>query len=66
MGDIEIINLTMLLPIFLILLTISFILALRSMKDFEMPKEVKALLRFRNIRGTILFFKGKKIKHYRS
>jgi len=51
--------------IFLLILALSFILAFRSMKDFDIPKEIKHLLMSRKIKGTILFLKGK-VKHYSS
>ncbi len=48
---------------FLIIFFISLILAIRSMKDFNIPKEIKYLLDSKKIKGTIIFFK-EKIKHY--
>jgi len=51
------------LLVFLVILIISFILALRSMKDFDMPNEIKKLLQNQKIRGTIIFLKDK-IVHY--
>jgi len=47
------------LLVFLVILIISFILALRSMKDFDMPNEIKKLLQNQKIRGTIIFLKDK-------
>jgi len=52
--------------IFVIIFFISFILALRSMDDFQVPKEIRRILDSKRIKGTILFFKGKKTKHYSS
>jgi len=51
------------LLVFLVNLIIYFILALRSMKDFDMPNEIKKLLQNQKIRGTIIFLKDK-IVHY--
>lgn len=50
--------------VFILLLFVSFVLALRSMRDFEASDEVKRYVA-RKKRGTILFVKGK-IKHYSS
>ncbi|MBI5127013.1 hypothetical protein HZA76_00980 [Candidatus Roizmanbacteria bacterium] len=44
---------------------LALILAVRSMKDFGIPKEIRELLISRKIKGTIVFLKGK-IKHYSS
>jgi len=51
--------------ILILILILSFILALRSMKDFELPKEVRRLLKINRIKGTIVFLK-EKIKHYKT
>ncbi len=48
-----------------LLFVVSFILGLRSMQDFEMPQEVKKLLKFKKIQGTIMFLK-EKVTHYKS
>lgn len=53
----------MILIVFILILLFSLALALRSMHDFELPNEVKKLLRFKKVQGTIMFFKDK-IKHY--
>lgn len=50
---------------FIIILVSSFVLAARSMTDFEIPKEIKYLLDSKRIKGSIIFFKGK-AKHYSS
>lgn len=50
--------------IFVIILILSFLLALRSMKDFQIPQEIKHFLLTKKIKGTIIFFKNK-IVHYR-
>lgn len=47
------------------LLLISVILAVRSMKDFEIPKEINRMISSRNLKGTIVFFKNKPT-HYSS
>ena len=39
-------------------------MALWSMRDFEMPKEVRKLMKFKKVAGTILFLSGK-ITHYK-
>lgn len=49
--------------IFLILFLVSFALALRSMKDFDVPQEIRGVLRNRKVRGTILFLKNKVVHH---
>lgn len=51
--------------IFIVLLAASFVLAVRSMRDFRFPRELERMIRERKIRGSIIFFK-KKIKHYRA
>lgn len=43
---------------------LSLTLAIRSMKDFEVPREVSRIIRSRK-RGSIVFFKDK-IRHYSS
>jgi len=55
----------MLFVILIIILVLSFILALGSMKDFTVPKEVRQLFKINKVSGTIMFFK-EKIKHYSS
>lgn len=44
---------------------LSFILALRSMKDLNAPQEVKGLMKKNKVKGSIMFFKDN-IKHYSS
>lgn len=44
---------------------VSFILAIRSMKDFYTPKEIHRLISMKKVRGSIVFFKDK-INHYSS
>lgn len=51
--------------ILVILIILSFMLALYSMKDFQLPKEISRLIDSRRIRGTILFFKDR-VEHYSS
>lgn len=51
--------------IFILLFVIAFILALRSMKDLNVPDEIKKMLRIRKLKGTIVFLKDK-ITHYSS
>ena len=49
----------------IVFLFFSFVLALRSMRDFDVPEQLKHLLKTKNIRGTIVFFKDK-IEHHSS
>lgn len=49
---------------FILIFIFSFILALRSMKDFQVPKEIEKFLTIRRIKGSIIFFKNKP-KHYK-
>ena len=49
---------------FLVILAISFFLALESMKDFDSANEVRGYIR-RKKKGTIVFLKDK-VKHYSS
>jgi hypothetical protein len=50
---------------FIIILILSFILALRSMKDFNIPAEINRLVQGKKVRGKIIFFKNK-VVHYRT
>lgn len=50
---------------FFIIFVISLILAIRSMKDFDVPEAIKKFVLRHRARGTILFMK-KKIVHYSS
>lgn len=49
----------------IVILILSIILTFRSMRDFNIPAEVRKLLKIRKIKGTIVFLKDK-IKHYSS
>ncbi|MEK7079141.1 MAG: hypothetical protein AAB929_03655 [Patescibacteria group bacterium] len=51
--------------IIIIILAVSLILALFSMKDLGIPKEIARLIAIRKHRGSIVFFKDK-VKHYSS
>jgi len=51
------------LSIFIVIFVISLVLAFRSMKDFEIPKEIRKLINLKNKKGSIVFFKNK-VKHY--
>ncbi len=51
--------------ILILILVVSLLLALRSMKDTHVPKELHELIAKRKVRGKIVFFKGK-VKHYSS
>lgn len=48
----------------ILILVLSFIFALRSMKDFNVPSEINNLIQGKKVRGKIVFFKNK-IVHYR-
>ncbi|MFA6081528.1 MAG: hypothetical protein WC741_03925 [Patescibacteria group bacterium] len=50
---------------FAIIFVIAFILALRSMKDFNIPSEINRLVQGKKVRGKIIFFKNK-VVHYRT
>jgi len=50
---------------FLAILILSIILALRSMKDFNVPAEINRLVQGKKMRGKIIFFKNK-VVHYRT
>ncbi|NTU46392.1 hypothetical protein HGA88_02090 [Candidatus Roizmanbacteria bacterium] len=52
--------------ILLFIFILSFVLAVRSMKDFELPKDIQSLLSAKKVRGTIVFLKGKEPRHYSS
>ena len=49
--------------VFFAIFLISFILALWSMSDFNLPKEIFRLIDQKRIKGTIIFLKNK-IIHY--
>lgn len=50
----------------LFILIVSFILAFRSMKDFDLPQEViKLMNKNKAVKGTIIFLRGR-IVHYSS
>ncbi len=46
-----------------IILAISFILALRSMKDLKFGEELEKIFQRKKIKGTIVFFEDK-VTHY--
>jgi hypothetical protein len=50
---------------FFLIIIVSFFLTLRSMSDFEIPKELKNIFPNKKWLGTIVFF-GKEVKHYSS
>ncbi|MDH7476271.1 MAG: hypothetical protein QHH09_02245 [Microgenomates group bacterium] len=51
---------------FFIIFIISFLVTLKSMNDFQLPKEISSIInKNKTIKGTILFFKNK-IMHYSS
>ncbi len=56
----------MFIAVFGVILVISFVWALVSMKDMGVPEEIAKLINVRRIKGTIVFFKDKKVKHYSS
>lgn len=49
----------------ILILALSFILAVSSMKDFNVPNEIKRLVQGKKIGGKIIFFKNK-VVHYRA
>jgi len=49
--------------IFIIILVLAFIVALTSMKDFNVPYEINRLIQGKKVKGKIIFFKNK-IIHY--
>ncbi len=50
---------------FFVILIVSFLLALRSMRDFDVPVEIRKQLSLRRIRGRFVFFRDA-IHHYSS
>lgn len=48
---------------FLLILVLSFILALSSMKDFNVPAEINRLVQGKKVRGKIVFFKNKVVNY---
>lgn len=50
---------------FVILIVLSILLALRSMSDFHIPKELQKLLKTKNIKGTFIFLKDT-VEHHSS
>ena len=52
------------LLVFIAILILSFILAIRSMNDLNVPKEVSRIVTRRKVRGTIVVFKNK-VKHFK-
>ena len=51
--------------VIIILFIISFVFALRSMKDLAFSKELEEVLKKNSMKGVIVFFKDK-IVHYSS
>lgn len=54
------------ISIIAILFIVSLILAVRSMKDLHIPQEIQRIINDKKYKGKIVFFKGKKTKHYSS
>ena len=50
---------------FIIIFIVAFVLALRSMKDFNVPAEINRLVQGKKVQGKIVFFKNK-VVHYRA
>lgn len=50
---------------FVLILILAFVLALTSMKDFDVPSEINRLIQGKKVKGKIVFFKNK-IVHYRA
>lgn len=51
---------------FFILFIVSVVLAVRSMREEGIPREITKLLHMRKFTGRIVFFKGHHTKHYSS
>lgn len=51
--------------ILFILIVISFLLAIRSMKDFQIPVEISQYIKNKKIKGTIVVLKNKTV-HYKA
>jgi hypothetical protein len=51
--------------IFILILILAFVFALISMKDFDVPGEIKRMISARKMKGTIILTKKKTI-HYSS
>jgi len=51
--------------VFIIVLVLAFFVALKSMKDFDVPGEIKKMISARRMKGTIIPTKKKTI-HYSS
>ncbi|HEX7543165.1 MAG TPA: hypothetical protein VF385_03730 [Patescibacteria group bacterium] len=49
----------------MLILILAFVLALTSMKDFNVPSEINRLIQGKKVKGKIVFFKDK-IVHYRA
>gem|GEM_PF-981297 len=49
----------------IIILALSLVLSIFSMNDWDVPVEIRRLIKSRRLKGTIIFFR-KKIKHYSS
>ncbi|MCX6732357.1 MAG: hypothetical protein NTV98_02345 [Candidatus Roizmanbacteria bacterium] len=52
--------------IIIALFVLSLILAIRSMKDLNVPQEIHRMINNKKYKGKIVFFKDKKVKHYSS
>ncbi len=50
---------------FLLILILAFVLAFLSMKDFDIPQEIKRMISTKKLKGTIIPTKKKTI-HYSS
>lgn len=50
--------------VYILLFVAAFILAIRSMKDFQIPKEVHKITSGRKKKGTFVIFKNK-VTHYK-
>jgi hypothetical protein len=51
--------------VFAVLFFISFLMAARSMKDFDVPKELRNALSVKKVKGSLVFFKDR-ITHHSS
>ena len=62
LDDLYSMNILIIIALFII----SLILALRSMKDLDVPDETHRMINNKKYKGRIVFFKNKQTKHYSS
>ena len=54
------------LTVVVVIFCLSLVITFFSMRDFDVPKEVRNRIKHKKLKGTIIFYKGKKVKHYSS